>query len=503
MGEAAPSARSCSTCPSTWTRSRSATSGLLRDRREPRRRLHAPDHRHRRRGPAHPRRHQRCHGPWRTLTQQDVSARRCSSSPTSDGWFRAAPDPARRHPADLDPHERLTDRVTRTCLRIAGGALTTSYAAFVLKPFVNVTTITNTSSPHGVEATIVSSASSPSASTPTRQLGPLGRRPGRTRRDRGTHEERALPADLEHRPRPDGWAALSSWCARAARALPGRRSCRTGACIVTGRPLRSLRDVSVRRRACSSSPSPWSCAEPVRPDPLRVQRDGDELDQLRGHRAVLHMWRRSAGRRIRALFAYDLDEPAGARTAATPPARTPRARTRAPWHDANPGPAAADDAAPAYTLNGSTSFVSTPRSYANPTTFSEGGLVPHDRRRRPAHRLREQPGHHLGAARHGRSTSTPPASSCSARTTARRRCYLAEGRHRRCVAPRRVDDVADERHAPVPRRHARRVEQRVQGTENYTGYFRIGYDTISGWPGARATTPSPARCATPPCTRRN
>ncbi|MBT1673847.1 hypothetical protein KK106_13425, partial [Curtobacterium flaccumfaciens pv. flaccumfaciens] len=51
----------------------------------------------------------------------------------------------------------FTDRVTRTCLRIAGSALTVAYAAFVFKPFVNVTTITNTSSPTGVEATVISS----------------------------------------------------------------------------------------------------------------------------------------------------------------------------------------------------------------------------------------------------------------------------------------------------------------------------------------------------------
>jgi hypothetical protein len=51
----------------------------------------------------------------------------------------------------------FTDPVTRGSLRVAGASLTASYAAFVLKPFVNVTTISNTSSPGSVEATIVSS----------------------------------------------------------------------------------------------------------------------------------------------------------------------------------------------------------------------------------------------------------------------------------------------------------------------------------------------------------
>jgi len=51
----------------------------------------------------------------------------------------------------------FTDRVTRASLRIAGGALTASYAAFVLKPFVNVATIENTSGAHSVTATVISS----------------------------------------------------------------------------------------------------------------------------------------------------------------------------------------------------------------------------------------------------------------------------------------------------------------------------------------------------------
>ncbi|WP_439691141.1 S26 family signal peptidase [Curtobacterium sp. SP.BCo] len=51
----------------------------------------------------------------------------------------------------------FTDRVTRASLRIAGGALTASYAAFILKPFVNVATIENTSTAHSVTATVISS----------------------------------------------------------------------------------------------------------------------------------------------------------------------------------------------------------------------------------------------------------------------------------------------------------------------------------------------------------
>jgi signal peptidase I len=94
--------------------------------------------------------------PW-TLTQRDVIGTPALLVPHLGWLFRAAPILLVGTLLIWTLTSAFTDRVTRTCLRIAGGALTTSYAAFVLKPFVNVTTITNTSSPHGVEATIVSS----------------------------------------------------------------------------------------------------------------------------------------------------------------------------------------------------------------------------------------------------------------------------------------------------------------------------------------------------------
>lgn len=94
--------------------------------------------------------------PW-ALTQRDVIGTPVALVPHLGWLFRAAPILLVGTLLIWTLTSAFTDRVTRTCLRIAGGALTTSYAAFVLKPFVNVTTITNTSSPHGVEATIVSS----------------------------------------------------------------------------------------------------------------------------------------------------------------------------------------------------------------------------------------------------------------------------------------------------------------------------------------------------------
>ncbi|TDN42434.1 signal peptidase I [Curtobacterium flaccumfaciens] len=98
--------------------------------------------------------------PW-TLTQDDVIGTPALLVPHLGWLFRAAPLLLIGTLVIWTLTSVFTDRVTRSCLRIAGAALTVSYAAFVLKPFVNVTTITNTSSPSGVEATIVSSGMFP------------------------------------------------------------------------------------------------------------------------------------------------------------------------------------------------------------------------------------------------------------------------------------------------------------------------------------------------------
>ncbi|MGN7222331.1 S26 family signal peptidase [Curtobacterium flaccumfaciens] len=94
--------------------------------------------------------------PW-TLTQADVIGTPALLVPRIGWLLRAAPILLIGTLIILTLTSAFTDRVTRTSLRIAGSALTVSYAAFVFKPFVNVTTITNTSSPTGVEATVISS----------------------------------------------------------------------------------------------------------------------------------------------------------------------------------------------------------------------------------------------------------------------------------------------------------------------------------------------------------
>ncbi|SDQ20618.1 signal peptidase I [Curtobacterium sp. UNCCL20] len=98
--------------------------------------------------------------PW-TLTQENVIGTPALLVPNLGWLFRAAPLLLIGTLVIWTLTSVFTDRVTRSSLRIAGGALTVSYAAFILKPFVNVTTITNTASPTGVDATIVSSGMFP------------------------------------------------------------------------------------------------------------------------------------------------------------------------------------------------------------------------------------------------------------------------------------------------------------------------------------------------------
>lgn len=98
--------------------------------------------------------------PW-TLTQDDIVGAPILLVPHLGWLFRAVPLLLIGTLVVWTFTNAFTDRATRSCLRIAGGALTTAYAGFVLKPFVNVTTITNSSDRSSVEATIVSSGMFP------------------------------------------------------------------------------------------------------------------------------------------------------------------------------------------------------------------------------------------------------------------------------------------------------------------------------------------------------
>jgi signal peptidase I len=150
--------------------------------------------------------------PW-TLTQQDVIGTPALLVPHLGWLLRAAPILVMGTLLIWILTSPFTDRVTRSCLRIAGAALTTSYAAFLLKPFVNVTTITNTSSPTGVEATVISSGIFPvrveahGGTTVHLVDGEIGRVVIHEL-SRNGHYQLTSNIDLD----PAGWAALIAVC---------------------------------------------------------------------------------------------------------------------------------------------------------------------------------------------------------------------------------------------------------------------------------------------------
>ena len=94
--------------------------------------------------------------PW-TLTQADIVGTPVALVPHVGWLLRGAPILLIGTLLIWILTSPFTDRVTRASLRIAGGALTASYAAFILKPFVNVATIENTSAARSVTATVISS----------------------------------------------------------------------------------------------------------------------------------------------------------------------------------------------------------------------------------------------------------------------------------------------------------------------------------------------------------
>jgi hypothetical protein len=94
--------------------------------------------------------------PW-TLTQDDLVGAPVLLVPHLGWLFKAAPVLLIGTLLIWGLTSAFTDQVTRSSLRIAGGSLTVSYAAFLFKPFVNVSTISNSTSPGSVEATVVSS----------------------------------------------------------------------------------------------------------------------------------------------------------------------------------------------------------------------------------------------------------------------------------------------------------------------------------------------------------
>lgn len=185
-----------------------------------------------------------------------------------------------------------------------------------------------------------------------------------------------------------------------------------------------------------------------------------------------------------ALFAYDLDEASGAKTAADSSGKG-NAGTYQGTMTATANPAACPrDGGPAYTLNGSSSFVSTPRSYANPTTFSEevwfrttvaGGLL-------------------IGFGSNQVATSGQHDRQIYINTAGQLVFGAYNGTTQVVTSPKAVTDGAWH-HVVSTMSPGNGMRLYLDGSlvasnaaytqpENATGYFKIGYDTIAYWPGS-------------------
>ncbi len=137
-------------------------------------------------------------------------------------------------------------------------------------------------------------------------------------------------------------------------------------------------------------------------------------------------------------------------------------------------------------LDGSTSFVSTPNRITNPTTFSEevwfktsvaGGLL-------------------IGFGSNQTATSGQHDRQVYLNTAGQLVFGAYNGTTQVVTSPKAYTDGAWH-HVVSTMSATNGMRLYVDGTlvasnaafkspENYTGYFRIGYDTISGWPGAPA-----------------
>lgn len=188
-----------------------------------------------------------------------------------------------------------------------------------------------------------------------------------------------------------------------------------------------------------------------------------------------------------ALFAYKLTEASGATTAADWSGTGANGTYRGTMTAATPTPNACPrDAGSSYVLNGSSSFVSTPSSVANPTTFSEevwfkstvaGGLL-------------------MGFGGSQVNSSGQHDRQIYLNTSGQ----LVFGTYNSGVqvvtSPKAYNDGAWH-HVVATLSGGTGMRLYVDGAlvasnasytlaENYTGYWRIGYDTISGWPGSAA-----------------
>lgn len=185
-----------------------------------------------------------------------------------------------------------------------------------------------------------------------------------------------------------------------------------------------------------------------------------------------------------ALFQYYLNEASGSTTAIDSDGNAANGTYQGAMTTTTTTPIACPrDTGGAYTLNGTTSFVSTPTSYTNPTTFSEevwfkttiaGGLL-------------------IGFGSNQVTTSGQHDRQTYLNTTGQLVFGTYNGGTQVITSPKTYND-GKWHHVASTMSPSTGMRLYVDGTlvasnttyttpENATGYFRIGYDTTTGWPG--------------------
>jgi hypothetical protein len=185
-----------------------------------------------------------------------------------------------------------------------------------------------------------------------------------------------------------------------------------------------------------------------------------------------------------AVFAYKLGEASNAKTAVDWSGKGANGTYQGTMTAATPSPNACPrDAGSSYVLNGSTSFVSTPTSYKNPTTFSEevwfrttvaGGML-------------------IGFGSNPIAASGQHDRQTYINTSGQLVFGAYSGTTQVVTSPSSYNDGAWH-HVVSTMSAATGMRLYVDGVlvasnsaytapENATGYWRVGYDTTSGWPG--------------------
>lgn len=188
-----------------------------------------------------------------------------------------------------------------------------------------------------------------------------------------------------------------------------------------------------------------------------------------------------------ALFAYRLTEASGASTAVDWSGKGLNGTYQGTMTATTPSPNACPrDTGSSWLLNGSTNFVSTPRSYASPATYSEevwfkttvaGGML-------------------IGFGSNQVTASGQHDRQVYLNTGGQLVFGTYSGTTQVVTSPKAYTD-GTWHHVVATQSAGTGMRLYVDGSlvasntaftaaEPYTGYFRVGYDTVSGWPGQPA-----------------